>query len=160
MKQSIIETLEYSFTGRRDMTEAYLVAQDLSNLDLSRAILDGAELDCATLRNANLSETSLKNTSFFSADLEGVNLSHAKVNNCDFRHANLERAELKGVNFSTCNVRGAIFTGVQGLSLQQKLWLKSNGALNVSLEDEKINLNQHGNNQHLFQRLKGWLSFS
>ena len=158
MKTSIIETLEYNFTGRRDMTDSYLVAQDLSNLDLSRAILDGAELDCAILTNANLSETSLKKTSFFSTDLEGANLSNAKVYDCDFHHANLERANLTGIDFSTSNVRGAIFTDAQGLSLKQKLWLKENGALNISLKDEE--LDKYSDRHNLFERLKGLFSFS
>ena len=139
MSTNVINSLEFDFSAKRDMTESYLVAQDLSNLDLSKAVLDRAELDCAILTDANLSHTSLKGTSFFSADLEGANLRHAKVRKCNFRHANLEGADVTGVDFSTSNVRGAIFTDAIGLSLQQKLWLKSNGALNIEIDRSQRN---------------------
>ena len=160
MTSKLIDILEYDFTAKRDMTESYLVAQDLSNLDLSRAVLDRAELDCAILSNANLSHTSLKETSFFSTDLEGVKLCHAKVNNCDFRHANLENADLTGVNFANSNVRGAIFTDAIGLSKQQKIWLKENGALNIELEPEVVNHADSDEHHGLLGKLRGWLSFS
>ncbi len=162
MKTSFaVGAFQYNFTGRRDMTDSYLIAQDLSNLDLSKAILDGAQLDCAILNDADLSETSLKNTSFFSTDLEGANLSNAKVDDCDFHHANLERANLEGVDFSNSNVRGALFTDATGLSLKQKLWLKSNGALNISLDNEQLDsLHDNDDSYGLLGKLKSWISFS
>ena len=121
----------------RYRNRASLVGQDLSNRDLSNIILNNASFDCATLNNTNLKRTSLQQTSFFSADLEGAKLSYAEINNCDFRHANLEKADLEGVDFSNSDVRGAIFTDAKGLSFEQKIWLKNNGALNISLEKER-----------------------
>ena len=161
MKLSQLNALNYDFTAKRDMTGRYLIAQDLSNLDLSNAILDEAEFDCAVLSNADLSDTSLKQTSFFSADLEGANLSGAKVNNCNFRHANLEGANVTGVDFSNSNVKGAIFTDAIGLSFQQKQWLKENGALNISFDRQELQeMNLDGGDHGFFSSIKNLFSFS
>ena len=157
----VADFLNYDFTATRDMSKTYLVGQDLSDLDLSKAILNQAELDCAILHDTDLSGTSLKETSFFSADLERADLSHAKVSDCDFRHANLEGAKLEGVNFSNSDVRDAIFTDATGLSLEQKLWLKEHGALNICFEThEKELINQKKNQNGLMEKVKSWLSFS
>lgn len=138
LKSKLTSNLMNNAVGIRDMTKSYLVGQDLSNMDLSKSILNEAELDCANLKNTNLTQTSLRQTSFFSADLEGANLAHAKISNCNFRHANLENTYLQGVNFSNSDVQGAVFTNAQGLSPQQKIWLKNHGALNICLQTNQF----------------------
>lgn len=146
LTSNLVDTFN-SDSAIRNMSKSYLVGQDLSNMDLSHSILNEAELDCATLNNTNLTKASLHKTSFFSADLQGVRLSFAKVKDCNFRHANLENANLEGVDFSSSDVSGAIFTDAIGLSNQQKIWLKNNGALNICLETnqfESANQNKLG----------------
>lgn len=55
----------------------------------------------------------------------------AKLINTDLRQANLEHSQLKRVDLSQCRVEGAIFTDAIGLTEDQRLWLKENGALNI-----------------------------
>ena len=81
----------------------------------------GADLSCATLKPASL----------FPASREGAVLRDTNLVETEFRHANLKDTQLRGSDFSGCRVKGACFTDPQGLTCQQKQWLKANGALNI-----------------------------
>ena len=136
----------------------YAIAEDLSSLDLSGVILQDNEFDYTNLMNSNLSNSHLENISFFQSNLENINLSQAKVKNCDLSQANLENANLKGVDFTSCNVKGAIFTNVKGLSREQKIWLKANGALNISLEKEEKNKQNNNDSNEYFRKQRAILN--
>ena len=114
-----------------DFSNLVLIGDNLSDCNFDHSTLDYAELDCAVLTRLSFQNARLHYTSLFGANLERANLSHADVAYSDFRQANLENTQLEGVNFTNSKVKGAIFTDAQGLSLEQKKWLKSHGALNV-----------------------------
>ncbi|MEH1902761.1 MAG: pentapeptide repeat-containing protein [Nostoc sp.] len=74
----------------------------------------------------------LKLASLFNANLEEAVLNGANLSDSDLRHVNFTNTQLELVNFSGSRVKGALFTDAIGLTLQQKQWLKKNGALNIS----------------------------
>src|SRR6266702_8711023 len=78
-----------------------LVNEDLSELNLSRLKLQGANLERANLSNADLREANLERADLRKADLHeanlcGANLSHACLDGADLREANLRGAKLSG----------------------------------------------------------------
>ncbi|MEE9584305.1 MAG: pentapeptide repeat-containing protein [Candidatus Brocadiales bacterium] len=94
----------------------------------------GCDLHGADLRNTNLEEANLNG-----ANLRNANLSGCELQNVDFRGANLEAADLKrsdfhgammsGVSLNGAWVKGADFLSVNGLTPEQKKYLKDNGAI-------------------------------
>jgi uncharacterized protein YjbI with pentapeptide repeats len=78
-----------------DLSATNSVSANLSNANLSDAVLLGANLSYANLSNANLSTTNLL----------GADLSYANLSN-----ANLSQAGLIGVNLSGTNLHGADLT--------------------------------------------------
>ena len=81
----------------------------------------------AKLTNINFTDSTL-----LSANLEGAYLSNIDFTNSNLQDSNLENTTWHNVNFSNCHVNGAVFSDAQGLTDEQKQWLKKNGALNVS----------------------------
>lgn len=70
------------------------------------------------LSNADLSDAILGEASFIAADLSGTNLFKAHLSNADFSRArlsraNLYRAELVGANFKEANLSGATLVGAR-----------------------------------------------
>jgi len=74
---------------------------DLSEADLSRAKLQGADLKQAYLVKANLS----------GANFEEADLTLAKLDGCNLLGANLQRASLKAADLSLANLFGANLSG-------------------------------------------------
>ncbi len=85
-----------------------------------------ANLAGASCKYGNLSEATLFHAKMSKIDLHNSILVKTKLN-----YARLENSNLYGVDFSKSFVKGAIFTDANGLTNEQKKWLKKNGALNV-----------------------------
>lgn len=92
----------------------------------------------ADLRFLHFSFWDLSNADFRNANLEGANLSQADLTGADFRGANLRSAKLlgarlcgaflDGATLSGALVSGADFSGVRGLTAEQKAALRREGA--------------------------------
>jgi uncharacterized protein YjbI with pentapeptide repeats len=82
---------------------------------------------------ADLSRAALKRAFLFQADREGAVLRDTNLVKTELRHANLQDTQLIGSDFSGCRVKGACFTDAQGLTCQQKQWLRANRSLNILL---------------------------
>jgi hypothetical protein len=78
------------------------VPVDLSEADLCRAVLHGADLCRADLHRAVLYEANLRG-----ADLREANLGEADLRGADLRGANLREAYLYGADLSRANLRQA-----------------------------------------------------
>ncbi|MBX2997544.1 MAG: pentapeptide repeat-containing protein [Caldilineaceae bacterium] len=86
---------------RMDMRDVYLPDINLSNANLSEALLTRA-----TLANANLSGARLSRTNFVSANLSGVNLTGA-----DLTRALLQSSDLRGADLTDAILDNANFAG-------------------------------------------------
>ena len=69
-------------------------------------------------------------------DLQGAELQNRDLTNTVLTSAKLQDAKLQGADLSGTNLTGAIVTGadfkdVKGLTVEQKTYLKQNGAINV-----------------------------
>ena len=80
---------------------------------------------------ADLSRAALKRASLFSADREGAVLRDTNLVKTQLRHANLQDTQLRVSDFSGCRLKGACFTDPQGLTCQQKQWLRAYRALSI-----------------------------
>ena len=86
-------------------------------IDLTCALLSGANLEVADLRGANLTKANLSRAILSFADLSCAITFEANLTGADLRGANLDHAILTGANLTDVNlrnatVRGAVFTGV------------------------------------------------
>jgi uncharacterized protein YjbI with pentapeptide repeats len=91
--------LSYAILGATDLHNAKLLRTDLSHANLGEAYLRGADLSDADLSNARLEKTLLYDPRFpeDAADLSGVNLSNAYLKDATVKEEQLEQAEsLKG----------------------------------------------------------------
>lgn len=126
------ELLERYAAGERKFSGITLVLDtpfreldewELQGVNLSKAILKGADLDKITLwmHGINLSGADLRNVDlnyarFIEADLSGANLSRA----CLWR-ASLDRANLAGANLSGADLQETMFheTNLSGVNLSK-----------------------------------------
>ncbi|MCA1703920.1 MAG: pentapeptide repeat-containing protein [Actinobacteria bacterium] len=97
---------QWPSTGRHRRLR--LDAIDLSNRDLGRIRLPGANLWKATLINVNLQGAELEGANFQNADLRRANLRNANL-----RNAVLNGASLDGANIDGADLRGAQLAGVE-----------------------------------------------
>lgn len=84
----------------------------------NRALLDGENLQQFDLSNVDLSHAILKNVNFIRANLSGAklcnaylvnsNLSYSNFKNADLSYANLSNTNLESVNFTEANLQGII----------------------------------------------------
>jgi uncharacterized protein YjbI with pentapeptide repeats len=86
----------------------------LDQVDLSEALLSGAQFDEASLVGANLDRAVVTSGSFEDARLTGAKLTHANFLRCSFERADLTRADLTGSNlyeagFLETVIDGAVF---------------------------------------------------
>jgi uncharacterized protein YjbI with pentapeptide repeats len=100
-----------------DLCRANLYGANLRGADLTGANLYGANLRGASLSCAQLHEANLSNTNLHLANLEEANLCKADVIEADLRRANLYRANMRGANLyradlSAVDLYGADLTGV------------------------------------------------
>jgi uncharacterized protein YjbI with pentapeptide repeats len=98
--------LRYADLSGAILANANLIGADLRYADLSGAILVGADLRYADLANANLSGADLRY-----ADLSGANLSGANLANANLANANLSGADLSGANLRRANLANANLSG-------------------------------------------------
>jgi hypothetical protein len=98
---------------------ADLSQTDLSNAILIRANLEGAKLNNAILTNANLSGAKLNDANLTNAVLRGANLSEANIIDTNFQAADLTDCKIDGITFfagAHGNVyRGPTFVDIQNL---------------------------------------------
>jgi hypothetical protein len=107
-----------------DLSEANLFRIDLHGADLGHALLDaadlnsanlaGADLSCASLRIAILIEADLTRARLCHADLSLASLVAANLDGCDMSHAdlriaNLAAANLTGADLTSADLRMASF---------------------------------------------------
>ncbi|MFC1835148.1 pentapeptide repeat-containing protein [Thermodesulfobacteriota bacterium] len=85
---------------------ASLPRVNLSGADLSRADLSGANLADSDLRGSTLTKASLKG-----ADLTNTDISAANLDGADLSRANLTGGDLRGTRANRANFAGADFTG-------------------------------------------------
>jgi uncharacterized protein YjbI with pentapeptide repeats len=76
-------------------------------------------------------KVNLTNTSLITANLEGATFTEINFQGTILQDANLEKTIWQNIKFIDCNVDNAVFTNAKGLTLEQKQWLRKNGALNV-----------------------------
>ena len=92
------------------------VKPDLSNADLSRAILYGANFSKADLSYIDISEAHLSYANFngatlIGAEISGTDLMHSSFLNANLNEASLSAADLFGANFSGANLSDANLSG-------------------------------------------------
>ena len=80
---------------------------------------------------ADLIVVALKPASLFSASREGAVLRDTNLVKSELRQANLQDTQLIGSDYSGCRLKGACFTDAEGLTCQQKQWLRAKRALSI-----------------------------
>src|SRR2546428_4403932 len=83
---------------------------DLSYIDVSEAHLSYANFNGATLIGAEISGTDLMHSSFLNANLSEASLSAADLFGANLSGANLSDANLSGASLLRTNLRGSILT--------------------------------------------------
>jgi uncharacterized protein YjbI with pentapeptide repeats len=83
---------DYRFIGG-----LFFIETNLSNVDLSTANLNGAELQRVIFENANLSNAILTEADLDNADFSGANLNNADLTGADLDDVNFSRANLQGI---------------------------------------------------------------
>ena len=86
----------------------------LENSNLEKADLSGSCLDYAKLSTANLNDANVRFASLHKASLRGTNLGDAHLRNTDLRDT-----DILGANLDGCNLSGADLTGAQNAVRQQ-----------------------------------------
>ena len=104
----------------KDLRSASATIKDRS-LALRFANFAGSNLTGANLEKAHFLEANLTNATLTNANLTGASLSQANLTNANLTNAILTDAILLK----------AIFSGVKGLTAEQKAYARSQGALNV-----------------------------
>jgi uncharacterized protein YjbI with pentapeptide repeats len=100
---------------RANLSDQWLLGEDLRQANLRYATLRGANLNFADLSGADLSGADLNGAKLHSG-LEGANLSGAVLTGADLSGASLSRADLSlanltGANLSSANMKGALLGG-------------------------------------------------
>ena len=95
-----------------DMSGALLSGANLSYADLHGALLSGANLRYVNLHGANLSKANLSEANLLYADLHDANLRYADLSEANLSEANLLyadlcEADLSGADLSGANLHGA-----------------------------------------------------
>ena len=98
-------------TIQPDLSNADLTDAILIYANLSEAILSEADLRCTDLSNAALSNADLTDAILSEADLSYTNLSEADLSNANLIGAHLGRANLKEANLNKADLRVATVDG-------------------------------------------------
>ena len=88
-----------------DLRKANLIGADLSSADLRKANLIGADLSSADLSNTNLIGANLSNADLSNTNLSDANLSNANLSNADLRYADLRYSNLRYASLENANLR-------------------------------------------------------
>ncbi len=134
--QQILETiLNSSYLNLDDIEEGEIIRANLTNCNLSYAILDesnligiigkdanfnGASMEKVDLKNANLVKADLRNTNLTNANLDNANLESAQFFKTNFKGATLTNIKIRNVSFHNCELEGANFSINQKAELTQK----------------------------------------
>ena len=89
-----------------DLSKAMLVGANLFRADLSGAILAGSNLIRANLSKADLRGADLRGANLIRANICGVNLSRADLRGADLRRVVMVESNLEGANLTACSVYG------------------------------------------------------
>lgn len=100
----------------KDFTKANFKGVKLDNVDFSKAILTGAEMQDASLVGANFQEANLDGVKFSNANLNRARLINASViwaefNNTQMNLVDLAGADLTRSNFASAKMEGANLKG-------------------------------------------------
>ena len=109
---------------RLDLSGADLADMNFTGWNLSRAILDNADLSGACLRGADLSEAWARRTKFVEADLSNCALFRTSLAGADLRDA-----DLSNTNMYRCILRDAILndgTNFEGAWAAKAIWPDTN----------------------------------
>jgi uncharacterized protein YjbI with pentapeptide repeats len=90
-----------------DLTGAVLTELDLSRADLGGANLQGAFLTYVNLSRAYLRGATLVHANVQGADLTGANLTHANLRRANLEYADLQQAVVRGANLTDANLENA-----------------------------------------------------
>ena len=99
--------LSHAVLPGANLNSATLIFANLKGAYLDGATLIGAHLDGADLNGATLIGAHLDSVTLISAKLKGAHLDSASLGNVDLRGANLENATLKGTDLGGADLRGA-----------------------------------------------------
>ena len=119
----VVPKLDYVSLIKADLTNvnlsgavllcAILTNANLSGADLSDTNLRVAELFETNLSGANLSRTDLSHANLVSANLSKANLSHANLTHANLRVADLSDANLSDAFLSATNLQYAVFKNIE-----------------------------------------------
>lgn len=101
---------------------------NLSGAELAHANLERAHLNGANLKKANLAGANLHSAKLVRADLSEANLVGADLSRANLYQATFNGADLRGTNLHMAIFMGATFSGVKGLSPEQKKYLSEHDA--------------------------------
>lgn len=106
-----------------NQAQANFSRDDLSNSNLSNAILEGANFSFSILRKANLRKASLSSSNLSHANLSQANLKDADLHKATLWYASLSGADLTGTDLTNAslwnaNLSGADLTGATLLKAQ------------------------------------------
>jgi uncharacterized protein YjbI with pentapeptide repeats len=99
-----------------------------TSFDLSKALLDDANLKGSIIENVNLRKAQLRNANLYGAYAFGVNLSKTDLRNADLRGADLSAANLRGADLRGADLRGAFLTAGADLTNANLEGANLNGA--------------------------------
>jgi len=106
-------------------TNCILLNKNLKSANLESAILlnarlSSANLQAANLKAANMSYIDLSKAILIGADMEGASLKGADLTNADLRGASLVNADLSFANLAGANLRTA---NLEGVKLSKAIWI-------------------------------------
>lgn len=108
------------------LDRAFLRYAEMQEVNLEGAQMPFADFIAANMRMTNLKGANLEGANFMHTKLEGANLSETNLRGTDMRDARLSETDL-----SNADVQEADFMWAKGLTREQKIYLRENGAKNV-----------------------------
>jgi uncharacterized protein YjbI with pentapeptide repeats len=109
-----------------DLTKAILDSANLADVNMNGADLRQSSLKAAHLERADLSWTDLRSASFALSNMDGVTLEGARAQRSDLAEASIRYARLNGALLSESNLESAVFfmseatkVGFNGANLNQ-----------------------------------------
>jgi pentapeptide repeat protein len=119
--------------GGMVLVKADLTSMELFNIDMSRTLLQGANLSNSNLQIVSLKDANLSNAQLNSAKMREVDLSNANLQNADLSYAvlepdvNLDKANLEGAHLGGTTLQG-VNLGNVNLANADVSWAKLYGA--------------------------------
>jgi uncharacterized protein YjbI with pentapeptide repeats len=113
---NITTTFKGANLSQSDLSNALLFEGDFTDTNLNGANLSKAKLSGAKLSGAKLTQANLIEARFGSADLEGANLTSANLTKAEFGSAKLNRANFTQANLTQSDFGGYDLRGSNGNS--------------------------------------------